>query len=47
MPRVFEAEERRRKEFDGSNRQAKTFLGLMFLFYVFAILLIAKANTAG
>ncbi len=35
------------KEFDGSNRQAKTFVGLMFLFYVFAILLIAKANTAG
>jgi len=35
------------KEFEGSNRQAKTFLGLMFLFYVFAILLIAKANTAG
>jgi glucose uptake protein len=35
------------KEFQGSNRQAKTFLVLMFLFYVFAILLIAKANTAG
>jgi len=35
------------KEFEGSDRQAKTFLGLMFLFYVFAILLIAKANTAG
>jgi glucose uptake protein len=33
------------KEFQGANRQAKTFLGLMFLFYVLAILLIAKANT--
>src|SRR5882672_4669716 len=35
------------KEFAGSNRQAKTFLGLMFLFYILAIILIAKANTAG
>jgi glucose uptake protein len=35
------------KEFQGANRQAKTFLGLMFLFYILAILLIAKANTAG
>jgi glucose uptake protein len=35
------------KEFQGANRQAKMFLGLMFLFYIFAILLIAKANTAG
>ena len=34
------------KEFQGANRQAKTFLALMFLFYLFAILLIAKANTA-
>jgi glucose uptake protein len=34
------------KEFQGANRQAKTFLALMFLFYAFAILLIAKANTA-
>jgi len=34
------------KEFEGANRQAKTYLGLMFLFYIFAILLIAKANTA-
>jgi glucose uptake protein len=33
------------KEFDGANRQAKTFLGLMFLFYMLAILLVAKANT--
>jgi glucose uptake protein len=35
------------KEFQGANRQAKTYLGLMFLFYILAILLIAKANTAG
>ncbi len=35
------------KEFQGANRKAKTFLGLMFLFYILAILLIAKANTAG
>ena len=35
------------KEFQGANRQAKTFLALMFLFYIFAILLIARANTAG
>jgi glucose uptake protein len=35
------------KEFDGANRQAKSYLGLMFLFYILAILLIAKANTAG
>jgi glucose uptake protein len=34
------------KEFQGANRQAKTFLGLMFFFYLFAILLIAKAHTA-
>jgi glucose uptake protein len=34
------------KEFQGANRQAKTFLALMFLFYLFAILLVAKANTA-
>jgi glucose uptake protein len=33
------------KEFDGANRKAKTFLGLMFLFYMLAILLVAKANT--
>jgi glucose uptake protein len=32
------------KEFDGANRQAKTFLALMFVFYVFAIVLIARAN---
>jgi len=35
------------KEFQGANRQAKTFLGLTFLFYILAILLIARANTAG
>lgn len=34
------------KEFQGANRQAKTFLGLTFLFYILAILLIAKASTA-
>jgi glucose uptake protein len=34
------------REFQGANRRAKTFLGLMFLFYLFAILLVAKANTA-
>jgi glucose uptake protein len=33
------------KEFEGANRQAKTYLALMFLFYIFAILLVAKANT--
>jgi glucose uptake protein len=35
------------KEFQGANRQAKAFLGFMFLFYILAILLVAKANTAG
>jgi glucose uptake protein len=35
------------KEFQGANRQAKAFLVLMFLFYILAILLIAKANVAG
>jgi glucose uptake protein len=34
------------KEFQGANRQAKTFLALMFVFYALAILLIARANTA-
>ena len=33
------------KEFEGANRQAKTYLALMFVFYIFAILLVAKANT--
>ena len=32
------------KEFAGANRQARTYLVMMFLFYVFAILLVAKAN---
>jgi glucose uptake protein len=34
------------KEFQGANRRAKTFLALMFVFYILAILLVAKANTA-
>jgi glucose uptake protein len=34
------------KEFQGANRRAKTYLALMFLFYFFAILLVARANTA-
>jgi glucose uptake protein len=34
------------KEFQGAKRQAKTYLALMFLFYLLAILLVAKANTA-
>jgi glucose uptake protein len=34
------------KEFQGAKQQAKTFLALMFLFYVLAILLVARANTA-
>jgi glucose uptake protein len=34
------------KEFQGANRQAKTYVGLMFFFYVLAILLVAQANTA-
>jgi glucose uptake protein len=34
------------KEFQGANRRAKTYLALMFLFYLFAILLVARANTA-
>jgi glucose uptake protein len=33
------------KEFAGASRQAKMYLALMFLFYIFAILLVAKANT--
>jgi glucose uptake protein len=32
------------KEFAGANRQAKTYLVMMFLFYALAILLVAKAN---
>jgi glucose uptake protein len=34
------------KEFKDANRQAKTYLGLMFLFYLLAILLVSLANTA-
>ena len=34
------------KEFSGANKQAKAFLALMFIFYILAILLIARANTA-
>lgn len=34
------------KEFQGANRRAQTFLGLMFVFYILAILLVARANTA-
>ena len=34
------------KEFQGANRRAKTFLTLMFVFYIFAILLVARANTS-
>jgi glucose uptake protein len=34
------------KEFQGAKPQAKTYLGLMFVFYLLAILLVAKANTA-
>ncbi|MBZ5720207.1 MAG: multidrug DMT transporter permease [Acidobacteriia bacterium] len=32
------------REFQGANRQAKTYLVLMFLFYALAILLVARAN---
>lgn len=34
------------REFQGANSRAKTFLALMFLFYILAILIVAKANTA-
>lgn len=34
------------KEFQGANRRAQTFLILMFAFYILAILLVARANTA-
>lgn len=33
------------KEFAGANAKAKMFLGFMFIFYILAILLVAKANT--
>ncbi|MFZ0618975.1 MAG: hypothetical protein WBS18_11855 [Candidatus Acidiferrales bacterium] len=35
------------KEFAGANMRAKTYLGLMFIFYLLAIVLVAHANTAG
>ena len=35
------------KEFEGATRRAKTFLALMFVFYILAIFLVARANTAG
>ena len=34
------------KEFEGATRRAKTFLALMFVFYILAIFLVARANTA-
>ena len=34
------------KEFAGANSKAKNYLGLMFLFYILAILLVARAITA-
>lgn len=34
------------KEFAGANKLAKAFLAMMFIFYILAILLIARANTA-
>ena len=35
------------KEFQGASRRAQGFLTLMFMFYILAILIVAKANTAG
>ena len=35
------------KEFAGANKRAMAYLALMFVFYFLAILLIARANTAG
>ena len=34
------------REFQGANRPAKTFLALMFVSYILAIFLVARANTA-
>jgi glucose uptake protein len=34
------------KEFAGANKRATAFLAMMFIFYILAILLIARANTA-
>ena len=35
------------KEFAGANRKAKAYLAMMFVAYLLAILLVARANTAG
>ena len=35
------------KEFAGANTRAKAYLTLMFVFYILAILLVARANTVG
>ena len=35
------------KEFQGATGRAKTFLALMFVFYILGIFLVARANTAG
>jgi glucose uptake protein len=35
------------KEFTGANARAKTYLALMFLFYLLAIVLVAHASQAG
>jgi glucose uptake protein len=34
------------KEFAGANKRAKAYLTLMFIFYILAILLVARASTA-
>jgi glucose uptake protein len=34
------------KEFQGATRRAKTFLALMFVFYILGIFLVSRANTA-
>jgi glucose uptake protein len=34
------------KEFSGANRRATTYLALMFIFYIVAILLVARGNTS-
>jgi glucose uptake protein len=34
------------REFAGANRKARAYLALMFIFYMLAILLVARANTA-
>ncbi|MGH9758818.1 MAG: hypothetical protein ACRD4M_13855, partial [Candidatus Acidiferrales bacterium] len=34
------------KEFEGANAKTKAYLGMMFLFYLLAILLVARATTA-